>query len=58
MKKVYSVPQLAVYHIAPSALIADSPKVGINSEDTVDADKVETKKSDNWNLWGSDNDDE
>lgn len=56
MKKVYVVPQLAVYHIAPSALIADSPKVGINSEDTVDADKVETKGTGNWNLWGSDDD--
>jgi len=47
---------MAVYHIAPSALIADSPKVGINSEDTVDADKVETKGTDNWNLWGDDDD--
>lgn len=56
MKKVYSVPQMAVYHIAPSALIADSPKVGINSEETVDAEKVETKGTGNWNLWGSDDD--
>ena len=47
---------MAVYHIAPSALIADSPKVGINSEETVDADKVETKGTGNWNLWGSDDD--
>ena len=56
MKKVYSVPQLAVYHIAPSALIADSPKVGINSEETVNAAEVETKGTGNWNLWGSDDD--
>ena len=45
---------MAVYHIAPSALIADSPKVRINSEDTVDADKVETKGAGSWHLWGSD----
>ena len=56
MKQYYMAPQMAVYHIAPSALIADSPKVGINSEDTVDAEKVETKGTGNWNIWGSDDD--
>ena len=57
MKKVYSVPQLAVYHTQLCNIIATSdPKVGINSEDTVDAEKVETKGTGNWNLWGSDDD--
>ena len=57
MKKVYSVPQLAVYHTQLCNIIATSdPKVRINSEDNVDADKVETKGAGNWHLWGSDDD--
>ena len=57
MKKVYSVPQLAVYHTQLCNIIATSdPKVGINSEETVDADKVETKGAGSWQLWGSDDD--
>ena len=49
---------MAVYHIAPSTLIADS-KVKDDSEgNKLNSSEILTKKSDSWNLWGSDNDDE
>ncbi len=56
MKKVYSVPQLAVYHIAPLLLLGES-KVKDDSEgNKLNTEDILTKKSDNWNLWGSDDD--
>lgn len=55
MKKVYVVPRLAVYHTQLCNIIAASdPKVGVNRGESVDADKVETKGTGNWNLWGDD----
>ena len=57
MKKVYSVPQLAVYHTQLCNIIATSdPDVTVDKTKSVNAAEVETKKSDNWNLWGSDDD--
>lgn len=57
MKKVYVVPQLTVYHSQLCNIIATSdPKVGVNRGESVDADKVETKGTGSWNLWGDDDD--
>ena len=57
MKKVYSVPQLAVYHTQLCNIIAASnPDVTVDKTKSVDADKVETKGAGSWNLWGSDDD--
>ena len=48
-------PQTAVYRIEPSKLIAES--MGVDGTKTLDSSgEILTKKSDNWNLWGSDDD--
>ena len=57
MKRNYMPPSCVAYHIAPSALIADSTKVLDNSkENKLNTGEILTKESDNWNLWGDDND--
>lgn len=56
MKQYYMAPQLAVYHIAPLLLLGES-KVKDDSEDNkLNTEDILSKKSDNWNLWGSDDD--
>ena len=49
-------PQLAVYHIAPSTLIADSMVKDDSDVNKLNSGEILTKKSDSWNLWGSDDD--
>ena len=50
-------PSCVAYHIAPSALIADSTKVLDRSEgNKLKEGEILTKESDNWNLWGDDDD--
>ena len=57
MKQYYIAPQTAVYRIEPSKLIAES--MGVDGTKTLNSSgEILTKESDNWNLWGSDNDDE
>ena len=56
MKKVYSVPQLAVYHIAPLLLLGESKVKDDSDGNKLNSSEILTKKSDNWNLWGSDDD--
>ena len=55
MKRNYIAPQTAVYQMTLNHIIAESdPKVGINKSGEVDADKVDTKGSGTWNIWGDD----
>jgi len=57
MKKVYSVPQLSVYHTQLCNIIAASdPDVTIDKSWSVNAAEVETKSTGSWNLWGDDDD--
>ena len=56
MKKVYSVPQLVVYHIAPLLLLGESKVKDDSDGNKLNSSEILTKKSDNWNLWGSDDD--
>ena len=55
MKQYYIAPQTAVYRIEPSKLIAES--MGVDGTKTLNSsDEILNKKSDSWNLWGSDDD--
>lgn len=57
MKKVYSVPQLAVYHTQLCTIIATSdPDVTVDKTKSVNAAEVETKGTGSWNIWSSDDD--
>ena len=56
MKKVYSVPQLVVYHIAPLLLLGESKVKDSSEGNKLNSGEILSKESDNWNLWGSDDD--
>ena len=57
MKRNYMPPSCVAYYIAPSTLIADSTKVLDRSEgNKLEEGEILTKESDNWNLWGDDDD--
>jgi hypothetical protein len=56
MKQYYMAPQLAVYHIAPLLLLAESKVKDDSDDNKLNTEDILTKKSDNWNLWGSDDD--
>ena len=49
-------PSCVAYHIEPSALIAESKVKDSSKENKLDTEDILTKKSDNWNLWGDDDD--
>ncbi len=49
-------PSCVAYHIAPSALIAESKVKDSSEENKLNTEDILTKKSDNWNLWGDDDD--
>jgi hypothetical protein len=55
MKQYYIAPQTAVYRIEPSKLIAESMVVD-GTKTLNSSEDILTKKSDSWNLWGSDDD--
>ena len=47
---------MAVYHIAPLLLLGESKVKDSSDVNKLNSDEILTKKSDNWNLWGSDDD--
>ena len=54
MKKRDLTPQMAAKNVRPSLPLAlSNPQVGIKHDDTVDADKVETKYQNDWNIWSN-----
>lgn len=56
MKRNYMPPSCVAYHIEPSALIAESKVKDSSKENKLDTEDILTKKSDNWNVWGDDDD--
>ena len=47
---------MAVYHIAPLLLLGESKVKDSSEGNKLDTEEILTKKSDSWNLWGSDDD--
>ena len=47
---------MAVYHIAPLLLLGESKVKDDSDGNKLNSGEILSKESDNWNLWGSDDD--
>ena len=51
MKKTYITPEALTVALGTCKMMAESPAITVNTEGSVDADKIETKGVSSVNVW-------